>query len=310
MIKKSRIVFFGTDNFSAVSLEKLIDSGYDIAAVITKPDSKSGRGKKLSEPKVKKIAQTHGITVWQPDNLIDIYDDIANTDNRLGVLVSYGRIIPKKILDLFEPTGIINVHPSILPKYRGSSPIESVIIDNDSESGISLIKLSEKMDAGPIYKQNIIKLTGNEYASELYEKLASLGATELVDTLKDIANDKITPIDQDESSATYSKLISKSDGKIDWTEPADTIIRKIRAYSIWPRSHSKVGGIECIIIKASVVNTTGLAGRYQIEGDDLVVHSSNKSVRIEELQPYGKKPMLASEFLKGYQSKIILQQTD
>lgn len=310
MTKKSRIVFFGTDNFSAVSMERLIDSGYDIAAVITKPDSKSGRGKKLSEPKVKKIAQTQGITVWQPNNLVDIYDDIARIDNRLGVLVSYGRIIPKKILDLFEPTGIINVHPSILPKYRGSSPIESVIIDNDSESGISLIKLSEKMDAGPIYKQNIIQLTGNEYAVDLYEKLAKLGATELVDTLQDIANNKITLKDQDEANATYSRLISKSDGKIDWAEPADTIIRKIRAYSIWPRSHAKIGGIECIIIKANVVNITGLVGKHQIDGQDLIVHCADKSVRVEELQPYGKKPMLTSEFLKGYQSKIILQQKD
>ena len=159
------ILFFGTDLFSAATLGSLIEAEYTIGAVITKPDSKSGRGQKLTKPLVAQIAEAHGIPVWQPIKLLDISNDITalNTASNevVGVLSSFGRIVPQSIIDLF-PLGIINIHPSLLPLYRGPSPIETAIENGDQQTGVSIMKLSAEMDAGPIYAQQVYVLDGTE----------------------------------------------------------------------------------------------------------------------------------------------------
>ena len=165
------IVFFGTEEFSAVSLRRLIDDGFSIPAVITKPDSKKGRGKKMVPSAVKILAEEYKIPVWQPRKLADIVSDIKSLDDPIGVLVSYGKIIPQSVIDLFSP-GIVNVHPSLLPKYRGPSPIETAILNGDDKTGISIMQLSADMDAGPVYDQLEVGLDGNETAPQLEEKLA------------------------------------------------------------------------------------------------------------------------------------------
>ena len=175
-ISRQPIVFFGTEDFSLYSLRVLVEAGFNIVAVITKPDSRRGRSNKLIQPAVKQFASQHHIPVWQPNRLKDIINDIKNiTPRPTGVLVSYGKIIPQTIIDLFQP-GIINVHPSLLPKYRGPSPIESAIANRDKITGVTIMRLEQAMDAGPIYYQEIYSLNFTETQLELYQTLGQLGA--------------------------------------------------------------------------------------------------------------------------------------
>lgn len=308
-MKKSsqKIIFFGTESFSAESLDRLINGGYDIAAVVTKPDSTKGRGKKLSQSPVKLLALQHNIKIWQPENVSDIASNIKNIPNRIGILVSYGKIIPKEILDLFEPFGIVNLHPSLLPNYRGSSPIESVILNGEEKTGISLIKLVDKMDAGPIYTQNTIELSGTENSSQLHDMLSKLGSELLVDSLPDIITGKLKPVDQDEDHATYCKKIEKHDGTIDWHTPAEQIERQIRAYSKWPKSHTKIGGVDVIISQAHYVPTnTGDDGELDTNYEHfLMINTRDGRICVDSIQPLGKKEMPIKAFLAGYKTRLI-----
>lgn len=288
---KTPIIFFGTEDFSAVSLQKLIDDNFNIVAIITKADSKKGRGQKTIPPKVKTIGKNYNIPVLQPTKIDEIADFIKKIDNPVGILVSYGRIIPQKIIDLFTP-GIINVHPSLLPKYRGPSPIESAIINGDKKTGVSIMALSKDMDAGPVYKQVEINLTGHEYASDLYQTLAKIGAVELTKALESILLNKMTPRPQEEDRATYCRLLSKSDAFIDPKKiTAGQAYQHIRAYNIFPRTKMSFGGLNCIITKASpslepTKNTILMANKTHLDIQELIAPSGKK-------MPYG-------DFKKGY----------
>lgn len=308
MTKKSqKIIFFGTEDFSAEVLKSLIkDDNYDIAAVITKPDSKRGRGKKFGEPLVKKIAKKHGIIAWQPNSLADVTDDIKVIDNRLGILVSYGKMIPKSILDLFEPIGIINIHPSTLPQYRGPSPIETATLNGDTKIGISFMKLVEEMDAGPIYKQSEITFSKNEDISEIYQAISEIASRELVELLPEIIEGKLNPEPQNDAKATYCRLFTKKDGIIDWKKPAIQIEREIRAYQIWPKSLCTIGGIEVIVkeaYKGKDLKDKEI-GDIEVTNSSIAVQSKDGSIEIIRIQPIGRKEMSIREFLAGYRDKI------
>ncbi len=306
--QSNKVIFFGSEEFSVNSLVKLIEDGWEIKAIITKPDSKRGRGQKTSMPAVKEVGIKNNIPVWQPENLLDIRDKINEIQNKVGILVSYGKLVPKEILDLFEPTGIINLHPSLLPKYRGPSPIESPILSGDQVTGITFIKLSEKMDAGPIYYQKKCPLGGQSNRQDMFRDLSSLGANELVSVLPKIISGECTAKEQDESQATYTKILLKSDGIIDWNEPAEIIEKKIRAYQGWPKARTSFGSINLSIIKAYCVPlNTGKPGDISIvkETGLIGVDTSDGTIYIQELQPDGKSTMTASEFIRGYESKII-----
>ena len=303
-INSSRhIIFFGTEDFSAASLRALIAAGFSVAAVVTKPDSKKGRGHKTVPPIVKTIAQEHDIPVWQPQKLRDITEDIKQLQPVTGVLVSFGKIIPQSTIDLFTP-GIINVHPSPLPKYRGPSPIESAILNGDETTGVSIMQLSAAMDAGPVYSFVSHPLTGTETQPELYETLSKVGADELVSVLPSIITGELSPTPQDESAGTYCRLIKKQDGVIDWNKPADQIEREIRAYKGWPGSRTALGDVDVIITKASVVECVGLS----IEGktpDHLSMRCGDGwCLDIESIKPVGKKEMPIQAFLAGYKDRL------
>lgn len=251
----TKIIFFGTEDFSLTSLTSLIEAGYDIAAVVTKPDTKRGRGQRLTPPSVKVLAERHNIPVWQPGNLTDILDDIRALQPVTGVLVSYGKIIPQSIIDLFSP-GIINLHPSLLPQYRGPSPIESAILNGDQQTGISIMQLSAKMDAGPVYAAKIHPLHGTETKTELYHTLATVGTNLLIESLPQIIDGSLLPQAQDESAATYSQLLTKQDGILDpSTLTAEEADRHVRAYLGYPKSKLTVSGHEVIVTKAHVSPT-------------------------------------------------------
>lgn len=249
-----KILFFGTETFSLRALAGLIEAGYDIAAVVTKTDSKKGRGQKLTAPEVKTLALQHNIPVWQPTKLVDIASDIKALGPVTGVLVSYGKIIPQSIIDLFTP-GIINVHPSLLPLYRGPSPIESAIKNGDAITGVTIMQLAAKMDAGPIYATQTHLLTGSETKPELYRTLANAGTRLLLDSLPAIIDGTLQPIDQDESQASYCQLLQKSDATLDLAQlKAAEAERLVRAHLTFPKSKLKIDGHEVIITKAHLSN--------------------------------------------------------
>lgn len=300
-----KIIFFGTEDFSLGALEALVTAGYVVAAVVTKPDSPQGRGQKLTPPKVKVFADAHDIPVWQPLKLSEIADNIKAIDSPVGILVSFGKIIPQSIIDLFEP-GIINVHPSQLPKYRGPSPIESTILNGDTETAVSIMQLSAAMDAGPIYGYTSRELRGDETAPELYRILGELGNQTLLELLPLILQGTATGLEQSDQEATYCHLIQKSDGVIDWNKPASQIEREIRAYAEWPKSRTTLGAVDVIITKAQVVtgNTT-TPGTITIENDELFVSTAQNLLKIIELKPAGKKEMPVKAFLSGYRSQLV-----
>lgn len=298
------IVFFGTEDFSARFLTALIDEGYDIRAVVTKPDSRKGRGQKVVEPLVKTIALERSITVWQPQKLADITDDIKALGDVAGVLVAYGKIIPESTIRLFTP-GIINVHPSLLPRYRGPSPIEAAILHGDTETGVSIMQLAKAMDAGPVYSQITVPLTGNETKSNLYALLGSRAESQLLETLPLILEGSLQPTAQDESQATYCQLIRKTDGRLDWHKPAVELEREIRAYAGWPKSHTELADTPVAITRAQVANIgPAKPGELVVEKTRLFIGTSTDWLEILALQPGGKKEMPVSAFLSGYRDKL------
>lgn len=288
------ILFFGTEDFSAASLSALIKNGYHVAAVITKPDSLRGRGHKLVEPAVKTIALRHNIPVWQPHKLVDISSKIAALQPVAGVLASYGKIIPQQILDLFTP-GIINVHPSLLPKYRGPSPIETAILNGDHETGVSIMKLVAAMDAGPIYTQDKYELTGTETKPELYGHLAEFGSNLLIKVLPDILGGVLEPVAQNETDATYTHMITKENGRLDLTNlTAAMAERQVRAYLGYPKTRLQIGTHEVIVTKSHISETGDTILDIQCKDDQFL--------SVDELIAPSGRLMTKLAFLNGYQA--------
>lgn len=287
------IIFFGTDTFSASALRSLIEAEYKISAVVTKPDSKSGRGQQLVAPLVKQIAQEHGIPVWQPTKLIEIADDVKSLGDVVGVLSSYGRIVPQAVIDLFHP-GIINIHPSLLPLYRGPSPIETALMNGDSQTGVSIMKLTAEMDAGPIYAQEVYKLDGTETAPELYETLSALGGRMLIETLPGIIEGNLLPSPQ-ANAAIYCYLLKKEDAPLNTNEmTAIQAERQVRAYLAFPKTKLPYRNESIIITKAHV------AGDEASDKDFVVAFKDDSYLVIDELIGPSGKRMSGQAFKNGY----------
>ncbi len=291
------ILFFGTDDFSAVSLRELIERGFTIGAVITKPDSRKGRGRELQAPLVKQIALENSIPVWQPLKMAEISEQIQTLTDQsgekpVGVLVSYGKIIPQAIIDQFEP-GIVNVHPSLLPKYRGPSPIESAIVNGDTETGVSIMQLSAAMDAGPVYKQVVFNLNDTETGPELEHTLAALGAQELATILPSIIDGSLQPTPQNNDVATYCKLLSKDDSLLNpATVTAEQAERRVRAFLAYPKTKATIAGHPVVITKAHISSTGESVLDIQCQGGQFL--------SIDELIGPSGKAMNAKAFLNGY----------
>lgn len=292
MTTSPAVVFFGTEHFSAPSLQALIDAGYKISYVITKPDTPRGRGRILESPEVKKIAQQHDIAVLQPQKLAEIYDTLSELDSPLGILVAYGKIIPQSIIDLFTP-GIMNVHPSLLPRYRGPSPLEAAILNGDHETGISIMQLSAAMDAGPVYTQTILPLRDDETKPILYEEYAKKGAALLIETIPKVLNNTLQPWPQDDSAATYCSLLTKEDGILDPEhKTASQLMREVRAYLGYPKSRLNYQGQQLIVTAAHIASS-------EHDGSLVVTCKQKTFLSIDQLiAPSGKK-MNAEAFIRG-----------
>ncbi len=269
-----KIVFFGTENFSALTLQQLIDNGFTVEAVVTKPDFKRGRGKVLEEPVVKKIAQENNIPVLQPKNSAELVEFLSPFNKSVGVLVSYGKIISEEVIKMFEH-GIINLHPSLLPKYRGPSPIESAIYNGDTLTGVSIMLLDKGMDSGPVYISKTEPLNGSENAIIMYEKLGTVGAKLMSDVLPEIISGDIEPTPQNSAEATYTSIIKKEDGLLDPSaRNASELERQIRAQIIYPKSFIHFNNERLIIKKAHVSDIKdGLLSIKTIDGRYLIIDS-------------------------------------
>ncbi len=288
----SPVVFFGTEDFSLYSLKTLIEAGFPVVAVVTKPDTKRGRDRALTQPAVKSYAEEHGVLVLQPSNLSDITQYIGSLSSPVGVLASYGKIIPQSILDLFSP-GIINIHPSLLPKYRGPSPIEAAIEHRDSHTGVSIMKLVAKMDAGPIYTQAPYALDQTESKPELYNTLGLMGANLLAHTLLSIVDGSLQPTPQNESEATYCPLLSKKESLLDPKKitPGDAEAR-IRAHLGFPRTRMTIAGHQIIVTKAHAV----MSKRSPLD----IQCKNGAYLSIDELIAPTGRTMDAKGFINGY----------
>lgn len=296
MSKSKRLVFFGNErlatgvaNTEAPTLKSLIDNGYEVAAVVS--NYSEGRSRNARKLEIAEVAEAYNIPLMLPTHPRDIKDEIKKLNPDFGVLVAYGKIIPKDIIDIF-PYGVINIHPSLLPLYRGPTPIEQAILDGLQETGTSIMRLVPEMDAGPVYASEKITLKGNESKVELAQMLLNLGSTLLIDTLPRILNDPENYIQQDDSQATYTKLINKEDGLISWEKPAEQIEREIRAYLKWPKSRAKLLDKDIIITKARVA-------KHKEDGN-LVVNCQPGWLEIKELTAPSGRSITGSEFLRGY----------
>lgn len=311
----SKIIFIGTPEFGAIILEKLINQGYPPVLVITETDKPVGRKKTISPPPVKIIAQKFNIPVLQPLKIINCRSEIENLKPDLMIVAAYGQMISREILKIPE-CGCLNVHPSMLPKYRGSTPIQTAILNGDQETGVSIMLLDEQMDHGPIIINNKLPITNNKITyEELHNELANIGAELLIKIIPQWLNKEIQTIPQDESKATYTKILKKDDGKIDWTKSAQEIERQIRAFSSWPGTFSfclgNQFGIKSIkILKASIQEQTGMGpfgepGKtYMATNEKIAVQTGKDFLIIEELQPESGKKMSAKDFLLGHSDFI------
>ncbi|MBO7363637.1 MAG: methionyl-tRNA formyltransferase [Lachnospiraceae bacterium] len=296
-----KILFMGTPDFAAGSLKSLIDAGYEISAVITQPDRPKGRsGAPVFSP-VKEVAVNAGIPVLQPERIKRPEETakLLEYPADIYVVAAFGQILSKEILD--QPKyGCINVHASLLPRYRGASPIQRVILDGEKETGITIMQMNEGLDTGDILYQKKYEIAPDETFETLHDRLMDLGGKVLLEALPLIEEGKITPVTQDDSLSCYAPLIKKEDGLIDFGKTAGQIDAQIRAFNPWPGAFTRLEGKTLKIWEASISENSGKPGEIvDVDKDSFTVACSEGSIRVTSLQAEGKKRMDTSAFLLG-----------
>ena len=301
MLKK--IIFMGTPYFAVPILKSLYQNGYPISVVYTQPPQKSHRGQKINKSPIQSLSETLNIELRTPDHLKNNQEEknfLKKLDADIAVVVAYGQIIPSNFLNLVKK-GFINIHASLLPKWRGAAPIQRSIMNLDKETGISIMKIVEEMDTGPICNSYSLKLLENENTESLSNRLSLFAAEKIPNNIDDILEDKAVFKKQDNVKATYANKILKSEGKIDWSNSADNIIGKINGLYPNPSAWFIYNGERYKILKAEVSEKKGEIG--SVLGDYLEVGCSDKSIKILEIQRQGKLPQKISEFMIGSQIK-------
>jgi len=298
-----KIIFMGTPIFAVPILKSLYQNGYNIQVVFTQPPQKSKRGQKINKSPIQGISETLNIDFRTPETLKENYEEykfIKELNADLAIVVAYGQIIPKEFLELTKK-GFINIHGSLLPAWRGAAPIQRAIMNLDKEIGISIMKIVEELDSGPVSNIYKFNLDYNVNAQEISEKLSLLAAEKILDNVDDILEDKAKFIEQDHSKATYAKKIDKKEGQINWRLGASKIIGKINGLFPSPGAYFSFNGERYKILKAEIGNGIGNAGK--VVSDDLeVACGNNQSIKILEIQRQGKNPQKINEFMLG--SKI------
>mgnify|MGYP001444666205 FL=1 len=302
------IIFMGTSKFAVPILEKISESKFNISAVYTQPPKKSNRGKKVQKTPIQVKSELIGLPIRTPNSLknnIDEYNFIKKLKPTIVIVISYGQIIPREFLELSKK-GFLNIHASILPKFRGAAPIQRVIMSQDIETGISFMKINEHLDTGPVLETYKIKIDTNLNATELEKKLSQLAAEKIIENIDNIIKGKAKFKEQDHSQATYAEKINKNEGKISWNDSARKIIGKINGLHPNPGAYFIFNGDRYKILKAEIGNGSGLSG--EVLNDKLeIACSNNESIKVIKIQKEGKKIQEINEFLNG--SKILKGRT-
>lgn len=306
-----RVVFMGTPEFSVPTLERLIASEHQVVSVYTQPDSPAGRGRELRPSPVKRLALAYGLTVIQPTSL-----RWPAEVERLGalkpdviVVAAYGLILPQAVLDI-PPFGCLNVHPSLLPRHRGPSPINGAILAGDEETGVTIMLLDAGMDSGPILAQSRVPIEPQDTTASLGARLAALGAQFLAETLEAWVECRMSPLPQDESKATYTKQLSKGDGELNWQLPALTLWRRVRAFQPWPGCYTRWQGkllkvIEVVPLTEGPAGGVGEVVALGLSGAaDVGVVTGDGILGLRRIQLEGKRAMSAEEFVRGQREFI------
>ena len=298
-----KIIFMGTPMFSVPILKSLYQNGYPVTCVYTQPPQRSKRGQKVNKSPVQGISETLNIEFRAPDTLKDNqeeYEFIKNHEADLAVVVAYGQIIPKNILSLTKK-GFINIHASLLPKWRGAAPIQRSIMNLDKETGISMMRINEELDSGAVSNQYKLEI-GDENAEEISEKLSLLAAEKILDEIDNVLDDKANFIEQDHSKATYAPKIDKSEGRINWNEKAEQILGKVNGLYPVPGAWFNFAGERYKILKSKIGNAVGKVG--EVTSDELeIICGDNKSLKILEIQRQGKRVQSINEFMLGSRIK-------
>lgn len=305
------VVFMGTPAFSVPILRMVHEEGYEVLAVVTQPDRPVGRKRVLTPPPVKDEAIRLGLHVIQPEKLRDSseLDEILSLNPDIIITAAFGQILPKKLLDA-PRLGCINVHASLLPKYRGGAPIHQAILDGEEKTGVTIMYMAEKLDAGDIISQREIAIEETDDTGSMFDKLSILGRDLLKDTLPLIVDGKNERLKQDETKATFAHNISREQERIDWSKDARTVFNQVRGLSPWPTAYTTFQGdnVKVWAAKMGLTSTNAEPGEViKINKDSFEVAAGDgKSIAILELQPAGKKRMTAEEYLRGTGSKLAI----
>lgn len=299
-----KVVFMGTPDFSVPVLQRIIQDGYEVVAVVTQPDKPVGRKKVITPPPVKQEALRHEIPVLQPKKVRSEYEAILEYEPDLIVTAAYGQILPNELL-IYPKLGCINVHASLLPEYRGGAPIHKSIIDGKKESGITIMYMVDKLDAGDILSQIKVPIEEKDHVGSLHDKLSEAGADLLSETIPKLINNEIHPKKQEEDLVTYAPNISREMEKIDWSADGESIYNQIRGLHPWPVAYTTMNGKQLKVWwgEKTTAPGDGEPGQLlQFDQDGIIVATGNATaIRITELQPAGKKRMQASQYVAGAQ---------
>lgn len=299
------IIFMGTPDFAVGTLEALIEAGHRITMVVTQPDKPKGRGHSMQYTPVKEAALKYNLPIYQP---IKIREEIAeeyleNIPADVIVVVAFGQIIPKRILEM-KKYGCINVHGSLLPKYRGAAPIQWAVIDGEKESGVTTMQMDEGLDTGDMLMKMVVPLDEKETGGSLFEKLSEAGAKLCVETLEKLERGELVPKKQGESPTAYAAMLTKEMGKIDWTKDAVSIERLVRGLNPWPSAYTKLNGKTLKIWECQVIPQDASKGEcgeiLEATKNSMIVQTGKDALAVRELQLEGKKRMDAGAFLRGF----------
>jgi len=307
-----KIIFAGTPEFAVAPLKALAQK-HEIVAVFTQPDRKAGRGKKLTAPPVKEYALEIGAPVFQPTSLKDQSELISGFNADIMVVVAYGMLLPQEILDI-PPLGCLNIHASLLPRWRGAAPIQRALEAGDKKTGVSIMRMELGLDTGPVFDMLEVEIENDDTSASLHDKLASLGAKGICKTLDDLsANPSIVPAEQDHESSNYAKKITKAEAEINWSRSASELHQQLRAFIPWPVSQTHHASTRLRIWQASVMakSNSDTNERNQTPGKILSCSESGVDVacgegvlRLEKVQRDGSKPLPIDQFLNGYDFRI------
>jgi len=294
-----KVVFMGSPDFALPTLQAL-NQQYEVVGVVTQPDRASGRGRALKAPPVKLLAQELNIPVIQPEKLRqpEAMEQLRAWAPDLIVVAAFGQILRKDVLDL-PPYGCINVHASLLPRWRGAAPINAAILHGDEETGVTIMKMDVGLDTGPMLSQRAIRLTRKDTAGSVFETLSQLGAGLLIETLPDYLSGTLQPMPQPEEGMTYAPMLKKEEGRLDFTHPAAELERRVRAFNPWPGAYMDFDGANLKVHRAHVEAGEAEAGQRLIYRDQPAIGAGSGLLILDEVQPAGKKSMSGKSFLAG-----------